>query len=218
MDIHWLGHSAIRLRPAGSTTVLLMDPYGPNLNIKPAERFSAEPDIATFSNPGPNHSSRDLLARNTQIIDTAGEYELKGIMIRAAMTPLAPDQPRRERNVAYSVRTDGITVCHLGNIRSPLTGSQADVLGPVDIVIVPVPAEDGPTIPARQIVRAAQQLEAKIMIPVHAGTDDQMEAFLKEAGAKNNAEPVPRLNPTRNNLPDALEIRRLQPQASSRKR
>lgn len=217
MDIHWLGHSAVRIRPAGQTTTLLMDPYGKRASISPAERVAGEPDVATFSNGAENHSSRNMLGRGTVVLETAGEYGLNGLLVRAAMTPLAEEQTRKERNVAFSVSADGITVCHLGNIRTALAGGPVDMLGPVDILFVPTPKPNVATLATRDLIRTAQQLEAKIVVPIH-GTGEDIERFIREAGGNAETETVARLTPAKTNLPDGMEIRKMEPQTAGRRR
>ena len=225
MDIYWLGHACFRLRSAISGLSIITDPYSPLLGIQPDPRQLADAVAVTVSHPSPLHNSAGELPGAPRVFNTPGEYEFQGITIRAVMTPLPDDTPRSQRNVAYAVALDGINICHLGNIRQPLTAQQLDLVGPADVVLAPAGGAERSLLSYRAISQTAQQLDARWLIPMHyrapgepsAAEPESPEAFLRELGVAEGAlQPQGRLQVTRNNLPAALQIGLLTPQFRSR--
>lgn len=214
MDIHWLGGSCFRIRGSTNATVVC-DPYEPLEGQEPARRLMTGLNVATVSSKKAAQRAGKTMGPGSRTLDCAGEYEMTGIMVRAAMTPLAEEQARPERNVAYAITMDGITVCHLGDIRRPLTNGQADLLSPADIVIAPA-GEGADTLDARAIVRVAQQLGAKMLIPmVASGQTEDLAPFLRSAGADPKAEHPSRISATRNNMPETLRVTALTAQTET---
>ncbi len=213
MDITWLGHAAFRLHADG--LVVLTDPYPPSLGLRAETRSAA---VVTVSNSHPNHSCWQDVAGDPKVFDSPGEYEYSGITIRGVMTPLSPEQPVSEqmaqRNVAYAIELDGVSVCHLGDISQPLTTRQVSELAPVDVLLVPTGG--GCTLNMDQVLQTMQDLEPKIVVPMHhgnhaAGTSFQdVEAFLRRMGL-SEVQSQPRLVATRSNLPPDMKVTLLSP-------
>ena len=119
------------------------------------------------------------------------------------MTPLLPNVAREYRNVAYAIEIDGINICHLGDIASPLATKQVDELGPVDVLLVPTGG--GCTLNLDQVLQNMQDLDPKIVIPMHYRTPgldiplQGVDAFLSRMGL-SDVQPQPRLVVTASNL------------------
>ena len=129
MDITWLGHACFRLH--SDDLVVLTDPYPLSLGLRPETRPAT---VVTVSNPHPNHSCWQEVAGEPKVFTAPGEYEYSGVSVRGVMTPLPPEAPQEQRNVAYTIELDGVSICHLGDIAAPLTTRQVDELGPVDVL------------------------------------------------------------------------------------
>ncbi len=213
MDITWLGHACFRLHADG--LAVLTDPYPQSLGFRPDTRPAA---VVTVSNSHPNHSCWQDVAGEPKVFDSPGEYEYSGISIRGVMTPLSPDEPVAEqmeqRNVAYSIELDGVSVCHLGDISRPLTTRQVEELAPVDVLLVPTGG--GCTLDLDQVLQTMQDLEPKIVIPMHHGNHakgtalQDVEAFLRRMGL-SEVQSQPRLVATRSNLPQDMKVTLLSP-------
>lgn len=218
MDIFWLGHSGVRLRSSVGGLSVICDPHD-RVDLRQTQDVAA----VTVSHDAPMHNDAGNLPGNPRVFSSPGEYEFQGITIRAVMSPLEPDETRATRNVAYTIGIDGINICHLGNIRQPLTPQQIDLIGPADVMLAPAGGAEHNLLPYRAVNQTAQQLDARWLIPIHygacrgkAGSPAQPidpKAFLRELGvAEGTLEPQNRLQVTRNNLPAALQIALLTPQ------
>ena len=119
------------------------------------------------------------------------------------MTPLADDQPQTERNVAFTIEIGAINVCHLGDISVPMTTRMIDELKPVDVVLVPTGGHC--TLDIDQVYQTLQDLDAKVVIPMHYKTDginldiDPIDNFVRRMGL-DEVQPQPRLVVTSANL------------------
>ena len=214
MEILWLGQSCFRLRNQAATAVLT-DPYQTESDDNPQARLLAGVRLATFSQRDTGKASPVASDPNVRRIEAPGEYELHSIMIRGAMTQLGAGQTRADRNVAYSITLDGVTVCHLGRIRTALTPLQIDSLGPADILLTPVAGEGGGLAP-REAVQMAQHLSAKMIIPMlHEDSPAAVSEWIRNAGGDPEATSQQRLSVTRNNLPENIQTVLMSPQTAA---
>lgn len=213
MDITWLGHACFRLH--SDDLVVLTDPYPSSLGLKPETRPAT---VVTVSNPHHNHSCWQEVAGEPKVFTTPGEYEYSGVSVRGVMTPVPLELPREQRNVAYSIELDGINVCHLGDIAQPLTTRQVDELAPVDVLLVPTGG--GCTLDLDQVLQTMQDLEPKIVIPMHHGGNgsgvslQDVDVFLRRMGL-SEVQPQPRLVATNSNLPADMKVVLLAPYAKA---
>jgi L-ascorbate metabolism protein UlaG (beta-lactamase superfamily) len=206
MQITWYGHSCFRLRNRGGTVVT--DPYGDGIGYS-LPRLRA--DIVTVSHDHPDHASVQAVKGNPSIINGPGEYEIKGVFIIGISTHY--DETRKQagiRNTVYVFDFEGLTVCHLGDLRRVPTQSQVEELGDVDVLLVPVGG--GSTLGSAEASEVISLLEPKIVIPMHYQTDllqglklQPVDQFLKEMGIKD-AEPQDMLKLTKSGLPSETQV------------
>jgi L-ascorbate metabolism protein UlaG (beta-lactamase superfamily) len=138
------------------------------------------------------------------------------------MTSLPEGTPRERRNVAYAIEIDGVNFCHLGDIAVPLTTRQVVELSPVDVLLLPTGGSC--TLDMDQVLQAMQDLDPKIVIPMHhsipglvlhrlgEGPLQGVDVFLGRMGL-SDVQPQPRLVATTSNLPSDMKVVVLTPQA-----
>lgn len=211
MDIIWLGHACFRLH--SEDLVVLTDPFPSAVGLRPDSRPAT---VVTISNSHTNHSNWEEVAGEPKVFRAPGEYEYSGVAVRGVMTPLLPETPRDQRNVAFSIEVDDVNICHLGDIALPLTTRQVDELAPVDILLVPTGG--GCTLDLDQVLQIMQDLDPKIVIPMHHGmpglgvTLQDVDVFLRRMGL-SEVQSQPRLVATASNLPTDMKVVLLSPQA-----
>jgi L-ascorbate metabolism protein UlaG (beta-lactamase superfamily) len=205
MEITWLGHACFRVR--GREATILIDPYGKehgNLG-KPTA------DIVLVSHDHAGHSNVEGVVGAKRILTEPGEYEIKSVPIVGVQTAHDGDGGRRRgRNVAWVFQLEEVSVCHLGDIGATLSSAQAEELGSVDVLLVPVGGHN--TVNAAQAAEIVTQLEPKIVIPMHYGLPgrsetplESVDAFLRQQGA-TGVEAQARLTVTRPALPDETQV------------
>ncbi len=205
MDISWLGHSCFRIK--GSHATVITDPYSPSLGYslgKPTAR------IVTVSHQHPGHSYVQGIGGEPRVITGPGEYEISGILIIGIATfHDAEGGGKRGRNTIYLMEVDEVSVCHLGDLGHVLTAEQAEELGNVDILLLPVGGVS--TINAPAAAEVVRRLEPKVVIPMHYKTEalswelEPVGRFLKEIGVKE-VNSHPKLSFTRTSLPATTQI------------
>lgn len=213
MDITYLGHSSFKLR--GKSATLITDPFDPAVGF-PFPQVSA--DIVTISHSHFDHTAVDSISGTSRrdqpfVIRAPGEYEILGISIRAISSFHDDQQGKlRGQNLIMAIRVDGVHLAHLGDLGHPLTDSQIQNLGPVDILMVPVGGifTIGPKLAASTV----ENIDPSIVIPMHYRSDNHSDSFkdllplsdfLKEMGI----EPVTaqeKLTLTAGNLPEETEV------------
>jgi len=193
MIITWLGQSAFKLQDKiGSDGVTVVtDPYGKETGLKMP---SFEADIITVSHDHTDHNNIDALRGAPFIIDCAGEYDTKGILIEGIDSYHDEEEGKlRGGNIIYRIEIDDISIVHLGDLGHVLNNEQLEKLVGTDILLIPVGGKD--TLDAKKAVEVISQIEPRLVIPMHYKVDglayedlDSIEKFIKEIGIEPSRE------------------------------
>ena len=165
MYISQLGHSCFKIQdkqgPDGITVIT--DPFDKSTGLKTP---SLEADIVTVSHDHHDHNNTGAIRGNPFIINSAGEYDIKGIMIEGVES-YHDDKQGAElgKNIIYRIEIDDITVAHLGDLSQALDNKQLERLVGVDILLIPVGGIY--TLDAKKAVEVVSQIEPRIVIPMH---------------------------------------------------
>jgi len=206
MEIIHLGHSSFKIRGKGG--VLITDPYS---SLDTGLKFpKVEADIVTISHDHQDHNAVSQVGDEPVIIRGPGEYEIKGIRILGLSSFHDQDKgAKRGRNTIYQIKIDNLVLVHLGDLGEKLTQEQIEVLGDVDILMVP--AGEVYTLPVEEIVKTVADLEPRIVIPMHyrvPGLKFELEdvgKFLKEMGKEALAS-QPKLVISKDKLSEEMEV------------
>ncbi|MHB8903494.1 MAG: MBL fold metallo-hydrolase [Patescibacteria group bacterium] len=189
MIITWQGHSCFKIQdkigPDGVT--LVTDPFDKEVGLK-IPNFEA--DIITVSHQHHDHNNTGALRGAPFIIDCAGEYDRKGILIEG-IDSYHDEKKGEERgdNIMYRIEIDDISVAHLGDLGTILDNTQLEKLVGTDVLLIPVGGKF--TLDAKKAVEVISQIEPRIVIPMHYKTKDSkneqleldsIEKFIKEIG------------------------------------
>lgn len=191
MTITWYGQACFKIETQGIT--LALDPFSKELGLSPP-RFKA--DILFVTHEHFDHNNREPFS-GAIAIEGPGEYDLKGIAVRGIPSfHDAVGGAERGANTVYRIEAEDMTLVHLGDFgQTQLTNEQREILGSVDILMIPVGSVY--TIDAETAARITTALEPRIVIPMHYGLPklsaklEPVEHFLKEIGQK--PEPLPKL-------------------------
>ncbi len=197
MNIKWYGQSCFKIENQGGHLTIVIDPFDKSIGLNPPR---GNADIVLVSHNHSDHNNLKALSGDSFVINGPGEYEVKGARITGVLAYHDDNQGKdRGLNTVYLIKVDGIRVCHLGDLgQERLTDRQLEGIGVVDILMIPIGGQV--TIDSKQAVRIAEQLEPKIIIPMHyqfAGLKlgielDSVDDFLKRVGA-NGKQPIERL-------------------------
>ncbi|OGD62542.1 hypothetical protein A2160_05850 [Candidatus Beckwithbacteria bacterium RBG_13_42_9] len=190
MQINYLGHSSFRIKT--KTATLVTDPYSPEVGFK-MPKVTA--DIVTVSHQHFDHNYTEGVAPSQEggkpfLITGPGEYEIKEVSIHGVS--LYHDNQKGEENgktTAFVITAEEMVLCHLGDLGHTLTTRQQEIIGEIDVLFIPVGG--GKSLDAGKAAEVVNQLEPKIVVPMHYKTPDhaprfaklaEVDAFLKEMG------------------------------------
>lgn len=198
MEITWLGRSAVRL--VSNDAALVADPFADANGRLPDARIMAASDSAAAA------GWDEAAVGGARVIAGPGQYEALGYNVTGMGTALEGADGDRRINTVYVIRSDGVSVCHLGALSGRLSGRQMDALGAVDVLLAPAGANSAAS--AADVARMAGALSPGIVIPIGYDPEGEGEALDALAAAMNAERPTPqpRLNVTRNNLPRQTRV------------
>ena len=211
MELKYLNHSSFTLKTSvnGKPVTILFDPFDDSIGVKFKQ---TEADIVLLSHMHPDHanlskvtglSNEDLnndsfraFENKPFLIKRPGEYEAKGVHIKG-ISSFHDDKQGNERgeNIIYTVFSEELRLCHLGDLGHILSDNQVEEIGDCDVLIIPVGGEY--TIDAEKAGEVISQIEPSFVIPMHYKTEKHsaafekvqpLEVFLKEFGKEGNAE------------------------------
>jgi L-ascorbate metabolism protein UlaG (beta-lactamase superfamily) len=174
------------------------------------EPLKLKAEIVTVSHDAPGHSYSEAVKGSTHVLTGAGEFEIGGVFITAVQTDSAGKKSKEKvRNTVYVFDYDGITVAHLGDLQQIPTQSEIELLGTVNVALVPVGG--GSSLNAAKAAEVVSMLEPNLVIPMHYSTPDSkidlesINKFIKEMGL-SKPESQPLLKVSRSSLPDETHV------------
>jgi L-ascorbate metabolism protein UlaG (beta-lactamase superfamily) len=192
--ITWYAHACFRLE--GSGLSIVTDPYTPDEAGPPAVGEPA--DVVVMSSAlDPAHSCWQMVPGSPRVVNALealerpvslnGSVEVVGVA--ASEGSDRPDDPKA--NALYTLALDGVRICHMGDVGTPLSDEQLDALrGRVDVLLALAGA--GQTIGLPDLDRAIEEIGPRVVVPMHYRTPrvryelGPLDDFL----ARHAAEPV----------------------------
>jgi L-ascorbate metabolism protein UlaG (beta-lactamase superfamily) len=216
MEITWYGHSCFRLTERNYATVVT-DPY--DSKSIGYDSLKLRSDIVTISHDAPGHSNTDVVKGTSHIIDGPGEFEIGGVFVTGVQTDGSGSGKKKAkakengaapaRNTIYVFDYDGITVAHLGDLKEVPTQSEIELLGTINVALVPVGGGGG--LNAAKAAEVISLIEPNLVIPMHYATPaakvslEPLNKFIKEMGL-SKADTQPSLKVTCSGLPDETRV------------
>jgi len=173
-QLRWFGQSMFLLTSPGATRVLL-DPFG---DIGYALPPPVDATATTITHEHPDHNNDSLAISGSRIMRglTPDGYldideAIGDVRIRTVRTFHDDTQgTQRGRNAVFVFETAGLRIAHFGDLGHQLDDAQVSALGgPVDVAMVPVGGVF--TIDADGATALVQQLQPKLVFPMHYKTD-----------------------------------------------
>jgi L-ascorbate metabolism protein UlaG (beta-lactamase superfamily) len=167
MNIQYYGQSCFKIttKPAGRATediVIFFDPFDKSIGLRPPQ---GQADIVFVSHNHPDHNNVSAIKGTPLIIDTPGEYAIKGI--NAVGIDTFHDEKEgaaRGRNTVFKIDSENIKICHLGDLGTDLTSKQIEDME-VDILFIPIGGTY--TIDGKKAADIVRKIEPAIVIPMH---------------------------------------------------
>jgi len=140
MIITWYGHSCFKIqtRPqrGAEEVVIFTDPFDKTVGLKPPQ---GNADIVLVSHDHFDHNNTASLKGDPFVIDACGEYSFKDVSIEGISSFHDNEKGQRKGlNNIYTIRSENMTVCHLGDLGHTLSEKQVEEIGDVDILMIPI--------------------------------------------------------------------------------
>ncbi len=176
MQVEWYGQSAFRL--AGGSQTVFIDPFGDlsglaargmQFEYPPIEDVRA--DVLLVTHEHQDHNGVEAISGSPVVLrSTAGRFESPiGEIVAIASEHDNVAGTERGPNTIFVLELDGLRVCHFGDFgQAVLRPEQAEAIGPLDLLVLPVGA--GPTIGAEQAASVAAALKPRWVVPMHYRT------------------------------------------------
>jgi len=171
MRIEFLGHASFLITTHAGARIIT-DPLDPSgyPGVLEYSVYEGEVDVATISHDHPDHGATHLLNGSPVIIRGNGKFHAAGVDFYGVGTFHDDSRgTKRGGNTVFVISADGITVAHFGDLGHVLNADQAAETGAVDVALIPVGGHF--TIDAREAETVADQVGARVVIPMHYVTD-----------------------------------------------
>ena len=183
MLIRHIGHAEFLLVTESGVRIVT-DPYDASCGY-PLQKTDA--DIALISHHHHDHDAVENLRGEPRIIDKAGQYTPEPDVKVTAVKGFHDDEHgnKRGETLLFLIETEGLRIVHLGDLGCALDENQLEQLKKPDILMIPIGGFY--TIGAEQAKQTAEQLEARLILPMHYKTEFNQdwpisgpEAFLEQ--------------------------------------
>jgi len=206
MEIKYLGRSSFLLKT--KTARVVTDPFSSDfVGVKFPK---VEADIITVSHDHKDHNEVKAVISPTTgaptVIDMPGEFEKLGVRIfgfRSFHDKVKGAE--RGDNVMYKFEIEGMSVLHCGDLGAVPEDSFLDLIGDVDILLVPVGGKY--TLDAVEAAELVKKIEPALIIPMHYGQKDLLPVsdFTAKFGVEK-AVPLPKLMIKKEELLDEMKV------------
>jgi L-ascorbate metabolism protein UlaG (beta-lactamase superfamily) len=206
MEITWYGHSCFRITERSMATVVT-DPF--DHSVIGYGELQLKADIVTVSHEAPGHSHLKAVKGSKWQIIGPGEYEIGGVFLTGVPTGKR-EKDNNGRVMIYVFEYEGVTIAHLGDLRTVLNRKEVEALGKVDVLLVPVGGVEGLT-PAKA-AEVVNLIEPGIVVPMLYQTPaeklelGELDGFLKQMGISEQPEAQESLKLTKRDIPNETRV------------
>ena len=164
MQLFWHGYSSIRIEAKieDQDVTLMTDPYENEASL----RFprTASPDVLLLSHQDRKKFNLEAVQGTPFIISDPGEFEVKNLFVYAIQDP-AIDSGTKNRQMIYKCMVEGMSVVFLGQLKRKLTDMELEVVGSVDILVIPVGGGD--VMDGKMATAVIADIEPRVVVPIN---------------------------------------------------
>jgi L-ascorbate metabolism protein UlaG (beta-lactamase superfamily) len=206
MDLKYLGQSSFKMSFKVGI-VVLSDPFDPDHTKLAFSNQKA--DIVTISSDDKAHNfikgvTGPAKREDVFLVNEEGEYEVGGVEVTAKKTFKDKNKGKDYgENLIMVIRQNGITICHLGSLGHELSEKQIEVIGSVDVLLLPV-GGDSP-IGQKEMESMISGMSPSLVIPMYKKQEDLKE-FLDKNSLEVMLEGVDKLKINANTLPENTKV------------
>jgi len=174
----WFGHAFVYLVSKSGVRIAVNPFTEGTVDYPLPERLPAE--IVLISSEAPDYSGGQHIFGLPQVFRSlagVGANRANGIPFRGINTWRDAEGGKRlGRNTVYQLEVDGLRYVHLGTLGHPLSSKDVSAIGRADVLFLPVGTQE---LSQREILRNAELLEAKWIVPLAYGTEPSRRLGLR---------------------------------------
>lgn len=181
MKIRWLGHSCFLITNERGINILT-DPFDDTLGYRMTKE---KINIITISHEHYDHNNTMGIKGKPVVLKGPVNRDTHKIVFKGISSYHDSVYGKyRGENTIFVIKTDKLTLCHLGDLGHLLYNEQLEQINQVDILFIPVGGYF--TINHIQAEQVINQIKPKIVIPMHYKTEaikwsiDPLSVFLNE--------------------------------------
>ncbi len=171
MFIQHPGHAEFLIENENGVRIVT-DPYDASFGYP---LYKAPADIVLVSHHHHDHDAVENLTGKPRIIDTDGIFRPEPDVKVTAIRGFHDDAggSKRGETLLFLIETEGLRIVHLGDLGCALNREQLSILKNPDVLMIPVGGFY--TIDAETAQKTAEQLNARIILPMHYKTEYNRE-------------------------------------------
>jgi len=156
VDIQFFGANCIVLSYKGSRLVV-----DDNIAALGGKDVLKADDIALYTG---GHGEPKVTTKLT--VDQPGEYEVADFSVVGVAAQAHLDDSSKKLATMYKITAGDVSVLVTGHIYPDVSNAQLEMLGPVDVMVVPV-GGNGYTLDAGGALKVIKEVEPKLVIPTY---------------------------------------------------
>jgi len=168
VEIKWFGHSFFQITSSAATRIIT-DPFG-SMGYPMPEVW---PHVVTVGREHGNHNNVALAKGSPLVLRGLNQENLEwdniNLTFRDVLIYNVPIHTRGPydflRGSAFVFELDGLCICHTGDVGEPFNEDQLDLLGHIDILLVPIGGRFA--MGSENAKKVVEQLRPKIAVPMH---------------------------------------------------
>lgn len=166
-----IGHAEFLLETESGVRIVT-DPYDASCGY-PLKNTAA--DVVLVSHHHHDHDAVENLTGQPTVIDQSGTYMPEAGVKVTAIRGFHDDSggSKRGETLLFLIETENLKIIHLGDLGCALNAEQLGILNSPDVLMIPVGGFY--TIDAKQAKATADQLGARIILPMHYKTSYNQE-------------------------------------------
>ncbi len=208
VELTWFGHSFFQITSSAGTKIIT-DPFR-FLGFPMPEVW---PDLVTVGKETRNHSNVALAKGDPLILRGLTFFGLewneinttfRDVLIYNVPIYMPSWEDDFRKGSAFVFEMDGLCIFHSGDVSEPFNEDQLDLIGHIDILLVPIGGSY--TMGSENALDVVAQLKPKIVIPMHYYNDtDVLEEFLDGPYPARYLQ-INKFSVSKDTLPAATEI------------
>lgn len=173
MHFIWHGNTSFRLQSKNAD--IIIDPPSKKTGIK---ELKQKADIVLATNQSLGMVDIKTVSGDPFVIAHPGEYEVRGVMMEGIDIPHETEGVVDYRSTVFTLKDEGVSVCHLGFLDRELKQDELDRIGVVDVLLLPIGGEE--VIKPSIAMKVMNAIEPQAVIPMYykeGGANDALASF-----------------------------------------